>query len=241
MARAKTTKRTANKEVKATKVIRYDKNGVPTTKDDRIAYFLAKQGLHGAVMTYGNAKLPQTTLIFNHTTATECPSIEFCPYVKHCYARRDERNYTNYRKRNERNREWFKTATIEDIKEVFRLYIREASRNHKVQTVRLNEAGDFADQTAVEKFNVISEWLKSEYDITTYAYTCRIDLDFTNKKFILNASRPEINNFDRQFKCTPKDEFKQLTKKDIKCYGDCKLCRICYQTKFKGIVHCEQH
>lgn len=240
MAKVKTAK--AKKvTVKKEKVIRYDKNGVPTAKDARKAWFLAKYGLHGAVMTYGNSKLPKSTLIFNHTTATECPSKEFCPYVKQCYARRDERNYKNYRFRNERNREWFKTATIDDLKAVLGMYIKEASKNNPVKTVRLNEAGDFANQEAIEKFNIISEWLKQEHNITVYAYTCRRDLDFTNRKFILNASIPEINSFDRQFRCTPKEEFKQLTKKDVKCFGDCKLCRICYQNKFKGVVYCEQH
>lgn len=211
------------------------------TKEVRMTEVLNKLGLTGAVMSYGNSKLPKSTLIFNHSTATECPSMEFCPYVKECYARRSERIYKAYRERNTRNREWFKTATIEQLKELFALYIREASKNFPVKNVRLNEAGDFESQEAIEKFNIISTWLKETYNISVYAYSCREDLDFRNRTFILNSSSDKVNSFDRRFKCTPKEEYKSLTKKDVKCYGDCRICRICSQNKFKGIVYCEQH
>lgn len=211
------------------------------TKLDRIKAVLETKGLTGQVLTYGNAKLPKNTLIFNHTTATDCPSKEFCPYVKQCYARRDERMYKAYKARNQRNADWFKTASLQDLKDVFAIYIQEASKNFPITTVRLNEAGDFLDQKAIETFNLLSTWLKETYNITVYAYTCRIDLDFSKRTFLLNASRTEVNSYDRHFKCTPTKEFKELTKKDVKCYGDCKLCRICYQNKFKGIVYCQEH
>lgn len=214
---------------------------VANTKAVRMTTVLNKLGLTGSVMTYGNAKLPKTTLIFNHSCATECPSMEFCPYVKQCYARRDERLYKAYKARNMRNRDWFKTASIEDIKELFSLYIREASKNYPIKNVRLNEAGDFESQEAIEKFNIISTWLKETYNISVYAYSCREDLDFSGRTFILNSSSDKLNSYDRRFKCTPKKEYALLSKKDVKCYGDCRICRICSQSKYKGIIYCEEH
>ncbi|MGL5689732.1 MAG: GP88 family protein [Bacteroidales bacterium] len=202
---------------------------------------LEKLGLYGTVVSFGNIKLPKSTMIFNMSTATNCPSMDFCTYVKVCYARRMERIYKMYKKRNERNYEWFQHATVDDLKTLFKLYIEFAPKSNPIKQLRLNEAGDFINQDAVDKFSIVATWLKEEYNIITYAYSCRIDLDFSKRTFILNASHSEINSYDRMFKCTPKTEYKKLTKTDVKCYGDCKRCKICYQDKYKGIVYCLEH
>ena len=131
-----------------------------TVKQDRIDFIQDKQGLTGKVMVYGNSKLPKTTLVFNHTTATDCPSKEFCKHRDVCYALKCERLYTKYLARNKRNFEWFKNASLSEIKDIFDLYIREAPKNNPIKTVRLNEAGDFYNQEAVEKFNHIATYLK---------------------------------------------------------------------------------
>ena len=54
----------------------------------------------GAMYTYGNAKLPDDTLVINFTTAHRCPAWEECLVGYACYARGSEHNYEGLHKKN---------------------------------------------------------------------------------------------------------------------------------------------
>lgn len=110
----------------------------------------------------------------------------------------------------------------------------------QIKYVRLNEAGDFPNQQSIDRWDKIGRWLYKIFNIKTYCYTCREDLNFNNVHFIVNSSSPRIKT-DRLFLCTDKDKFKLLPKDVVKCMGNCRICNLCYESNYKGIIYCKQH
>ena len=78
----------------------------------------------GQVFTYGNSKLPKSTLIVNLSSAENCPSRKrgLCEIEDKCYARKCERIYPNYKKKNLIVEGWFNSASDEDIIDNGRLF-----------------------------------------------------------------------------------------------------------------------
>jgi hypothetical protein len=111
----------------------------------------------------------------------------------------------------------------------------------KIKYLRLNEAGDFPDQRSVNRWSMLSDWLNDKYGIKVYCYTCRLDLDFSKATFAVNGSNEEINNAKRFFICVDKDEYESLPEHSVTCKGNCRLCKLCYDSKYKGVIYCKQH
>lgn len=192
------------------------------------------------VFSYGNSKLPAETLIVNLTSAHNCPSekLGFCKCANVCYAKKCERIYKAYLNKNLTLEKLVQSWTIADWKDILRVYIQNAPKS--IKYVRLNEAGDFPSQEMVDIFNELSNWLYGTFNIKTYCYTAREDLDFSNAYFAVNASSQNIKA-NRYFLCTDKQIFDNLPNYTIKCKGDCKKCSICYDSNYKGIIYCKQH
>ena len=89
-------------------------------------------------------------------------------------------------------------------------------------------------------FFQIEMFINEAFNIKTYCYTAREDLDFSNVYFAVNASSQNIKA-NRYFLCTDKQTFDNLPNRTIKCKGDCKKCSICYDSNYKGIIYCKQH
>ena len=193
------------------------------------------------VFSYGNKKLPAETLIVNITSATNCPSerFGFCRCSKVCYAKKCERIYKAYKQKNELIESFMYLWDDKDIKAFLLRYILYAPI--KIKYVRLNEAGDFPDQQSVNRWSNIANWLCKVFNIKTYCYTCREDLDFTDVNFVVNSSSLNIKNADRWFICADKKQFDQLPPKTVKCPGNCRNCKLCYDSKYHGIIYCRQH
>ena len=99
----------------------------------------------GQVFSYGNSKLPKSTLIVNLSSAENCPSRKrgLCEIEDKCYARKCERIYPNYKKKNLIVEEWFNSASDDDIINFMDYSIEDAPV--KVIYCRLYEAGDCRD------------------------------------------------------------------------------------------------
>lgn len=110
----------------------------------------------------------------------------------------------------------------------------------KIKYVRLNEAGDFPNQQSVDRWSRIGRWLYKVFGIKTYCYTCREDLNFKGVNFIVNASSPKIKAH-RWFFCIDRNKFNQLPKESVKCNGNCRNCKLCYDSKYQGVIYCKQH
>ena len=193
------------------------------------------------LFSYGNSKLPKHTLIVNITSATNCPSAKlgFCQHVKVCYALKCERIYKAYKNKNLIVEQWMKNWSYENLIELLTSYIENAST--KIKYIRINEAGDFPHQESVILWERIAKYFSIKKNIKTYGYTCREDLDFSSCKYlIVNSSSYKIKA-KRYFMCVDKSTFEQLTIKDIKCRGNCRICKLCYDSPYVGTIYCRQH
>lgn len=192
------------------------------------------------VFSYGNRKLPAETLIVNITSAQNCPSdkLGLCEISNVCYAKKCERIYKNYLAKNLTIERWMQLWSDEQLKEILTVYIQNAP--HTIKYIRLNEAGDFLDQESVNRWSNIAEWAFNTFNIKTYCYTCREDLDFSDVKFSVNGSKPSINS-DRHFICLNVNDFRNLPKGTVVCKADCKICKLCYDSNYKGVIYCKQH
>lgn len=192
------------------------------------------------VFSYGNRKLPKETLVVNITSAANCPSekLGFCRCSKVCYAKKCERIYKAYLHKNELIESYMYLWTDDDLKEMLMYYILYSPV--QIKYVRLNEAGDFPNQQSVDRWSNIGRWLHKVFGIKTYCYTCREDLNFKGVHFIVNSSSPNIKAH-RWFFCVDKTQFEQLPQNAIICKGDCNKCKLCYDSKYQGIIYCKQH
>ena len=166
---------------------------------------------NGQVFSYGNSKLPKSTLIVNLSSAENCPSRKrgLCEIEDKCYARKCERIYPNYKKKNLIVEEWFNSASDNDIIDLMNAYIEDAPE--KIKLCRLNEAGDFRDQKQVRQMNRVAKHFKKTRGIRTYTYTSCSDLDFSKAdSIVVNGSRPDVKGAVREYKCLPRREYDQM-------------------------------
>lgn len=192
------------------------------------------------VFSYGNSKLPKETLIVNITSAQNCPSdkLGLCNCSKVCYAKKCERIYKNYLNKNLMVESYMCLWSDSELKELLEVYIKESPI--KIKYIRLNEAGDFPHQESVDRWNILSKYFYDNYKIKTYCYTCRNDLDFSNVNFQVNGSRLDIKS-NRHFICIDKKSLSLMPAHTIVCKGNCHICKLCYDSNYKGIIYCQQH
>ena len=139
------------------------------------------------VYSIGNLKLSTNTLIFNLTSAKDCPSKQkgLCKVCKICYARKSELRFPKvlaYRDR--QTKYWDLHNTIEICGDMHRIL----KKRPYIRFLRYNEAGDFRNQLDVDKLSDIAGFIKRNYDVVTYGYTARSDLDFSKAQFIVRGS-----------------------------------------------------
>jgi hypothetical protein len=177
------------------------------------------------LFSIGNRKLGKDTMIFNLTSATDCPSKKkgLCKVGSACYAMKAERRYKNTLPYRTRQQEFWKQGSVNQFIKQFTL---EKTKN--IKYLRINEAGDFISQKDIERLDKIAKKIKELYGIKTYTYSARKDLDFSNVSFVINGSSWMADN---EFRYIPKNKI--YTGKFI-CPGDCKICNLCKEKR--GIV-----
>ena len=198
--------------------------------------------VRGKVFSYGNKKLPASTMIFNLTTAKNCPS-KLCKVAEFCYAKKGENRYVEVFLRNLRNKIMLENISLKDFMKLLELYIEYAPM--KIKNIRLSEEGDFMSLKYVKIANDIAGHIKAKYGITTTIYTAK-PYDYGNfENLIVNASLPQIKNPTRYFFAKKEKELKELgvnlNGKGIQyndevghyfvCTCECRLCGFCYRTK----------
>lgn len=184
------------------------------------------------IIKWGNHKLGDDTAIFNMTTALECPARKkgMCDVVNRgikCYAEKAEIQYKNvvpaFRKKQKR---WWDETPKEEILEKFAIKIKR--RRKKTRYLRFNEAGDFKSQEDVDKLSYVAAGLKP-LGITTYGYSARKDLDFSNAKFLCKGSSHDKGNNGKTIvieKDEPVPDGYFLCPGGIKGCAKCNLCKI---------------
>lgn len=174
------------------------------------------------VFSWGNKKLPKTTAIFNITTALGCPAntknlCQLANPEKECYAMKAERRYPVVLPYRKRQFQFWKHNTAQQF--VTKL-IQEKCRK-VLNKLRLNEAGDFKNQEDISKAEQVASILYNKFNVVTYCYTARRDLDFTIRKhLIVNGSGFMVDN---KFIVT----YNKNLSTGIICGGDCRVCSMC--------------
>jgi hypothetical protein len=181
------------------------------------------------LVSRGNSKLHTDTLIFNITSATNCPSkrLGLCQIPDNCYALRPEKRWKEtlpYRER--QTKDWDSKSAFELASEL----AYEISRHFKpkIKYVRFSEAGDFRDQQDIEKLKQIAKLLPS---VIFYGYTARSDLNYNDRpnNLIINGSGFMLDN---SFTVIPKQD---KDKHPIVCSSDCENCMLCKEKEYKDI------
>lgn len=187
-------------------------------------------------VSFGNKKLPKSTLIFNLPAVITCPlRTKFCEV--NCYALKAERQYKHVVLQ---ARQWnldkvqqgqFKRLMIEVIE----------TRYDKIKQVRIHESGDFYNQAYLNDwFEVAREFPK----LTFYAYTKSFQLNFSKKpaNFVLIASLDDTTNFRRiklyneQKECFDNAFIVVDRHAEADCIGDCSKCSRCWTQKGQTIT-----
>ena len=202
-------------------------------------------GIVGKTFSFGNSKLPPSTMIINITSARNCPSMKNCKVknkLGNCYG---QEIYPDVLLRNMRNEFTLPYLSGNDILKLLELYIENAPI--KIHDIRISEDGDFRNQGEVNFCDKIAGHLKAKYGISTTVYTNAITLDFSGvKNMIINASSKAIRGATRYFIATPESVMANIPATNevsyridargkrepfFRCCGDCYICRFCYNTR----------
>lgn len=204
----------------------------------------------------GNRKLGHDTAIINVTSATSCPSrtLGLCSIGNKCYAMKAERLYPGCRPFRDRQSSAWDSETpqqivdsiMEAVERSRRLYgpgMPRADPSKVIKYVRLSEAGDFKNQTDVDKANTIAALLGAE-GITMYGYTARRDLDFTqvklNPHFVMQGTKFMIDNeFNPTTDPALLDPTTSAAGAEI-CDGKCPTCNKC-KVKNNKVIYIKIH
>jgi hypothetical protein len=90
----------------------------------------------------------------------------------------------------------------------------------KARYLRFSESGDFKCQNDIAKMDYIAKMIKP-YGITTYGYTARRDLDYSNvENMIVNGTGFMISNRIKLVK-----EYNDSMV--LQCKSDCRVCDYC--------------
>lgn len=167
----------------------------------------------------GNKKIGKDTLIFNMSSATDCPSRNrgLCNIEGgKCYAMKAEKTWPQvlpYRR--EQGLYWSSHSSSEIAADIRAVMSR---KNNPIKYVRFSEAGDFDVQLDVEKMKDVARKIP---EVQFYGYTARRDLSFDNlpDNMVVNGSGFMVSNMFTALK--------DMATAEIQCPGDCRECDLC--------------
>ncbi len=186
----------------------------------------------------GNHKLPNTTAIFNLSSATDCPSrkLNLCKAIINgktiCYALKAEKRFPYALPYRKRQAMFWKRTVAKKFSEQF-LALNDRKKN-KFTALRFNESGDFYSQSSLDKAENIATELK-KYNIKCYCYTSRSDLNFSKvRNLIVSGSGFRKDGVKNEFRIIGKHE--EIPPGYALCPMSCKKCNRCQKVGMKTVV-----
>ena len=179
------------------------------------------------MFSFGNSKLPKSTMIFNMGTSKYCPSktLGLCKVADKCYAQKSEVMYKPVLPYRKRQQIFWLTNDAETIWQAFDKAI--SRKRNKPDLFRFSESGDFWGQDCVDKMDYVAGKLYNKYGIISYGFTARSDLDFSNvQHFFVKGSSHDNGNNGRAVVIAKKED---LPAGYRLCPGSCKTCNACSQ------------
>jgi len=197
------------------------------------------------LVSFGNKKLPKSTMIFNMSSAMECSdALGLCAVSEICYAKKAERMYPQVKPYRDRQADyWLNNSACDILLDMIEVM---KSKRIDITKLRFNEAGDFHSQSCVEKAEYIA-WQLSLHGVRVYCYTARRDLDFSAcKHLIVNGSNFKTEGVKRSFTAMTPRQIRQLQTSNVSgllgdavvniCPMDCTICALCASNSKKDIV-----
>lgn len=186
----------------------------------------------------GNKKIPNTTAIFNMSSAHDCPSkkLGLCKAAAcgvKCYAIKSEvASRPLVQPYRERQRDFWLSTSAESFAVQFLLI--NALRRVTFNALRFNEAGDFHSQECLDKAEKIARILKP-YGVTCYCYTSRDDLDYHRLEALkVSGSGFKKDGVVNVFQIIDREEDKP--KGYGLCPQDCRACDRCLKAGLRTAI-----
>jgi len=169
----------------------------------------------------GNLKLGKDTAIFNIGPAKTCAAdrLGLCKVSDICYAKKIENFRPHSLAYKLRQAKIWDQATFKQIA----MAIGTKHRPGTIKYFRFNESGDFRNQSDVAKMRRVAKYLYDNYDIITYGYTARLDLELPSglDYFVITLSGEYFQGFNSFM---PVDKF---TGVNLECGTNCRVCDYC--------------
>lgn len=182
-------------------------------------------------VTFGNAKLPETTAIVSCGTWFNCPGRTegFCNLATKCYDKCREvmsHKITKFRLEEEIA---FRALTAKEIADsiIIQIKLHNAKPSTKnIKQIRWNEVGELRNQNDLNKMVEISNILYKELSIKSYTYTHNkyLNFDIERPYLTINGSGFMVDN---EYRVLPKDEVSKVKEKHFDCDCDCTKCNVC--------------
>lgn len=182
-------------------------------------------------VTFGNAKLPESTAIVSCGTWFNCPGRTegFCPLATICYDKCREvmsHKITKFRLEEEIA---FRALTPKEIAEsiIKQIKIHNAKEsNTKIKQIRWNEVGELRNQEDLNKMVEVSNIVFNELNIESYTYTHNkyLNFDIDRPHLTINGSNFMVDN---EYRVLPAEEINKIQKSFFSCDCDCKKCNVC--------------
>jgi hypothetical protein len=186
-------------------------------------------------VSFGNKKLPRSTMIFNIPARVTCPGrTAFCEGA--CYALKAERMYKAVLPARQGNFEETRKASF-----AFDMAALVRRHRHKVHQVRIHESGDFYSQAYLEKWYHVCQ---DNPGTAFYAYTKSFHLNYWGKPSNLVL----IASFDKSTRDQDRERYRERKrffsntfsivdrKAPASCVQDCTICSTCWTGKGHNIT-----
>ena len=184
-------------------------------------------------VSFGNLKLPETTMIVNLGTWFNCPGRKdgFCDICVKCYDKHPEVMYKDRTIGRLEQEIFWRACTAEEFTKALlnQIEIRNNStRKYKIKQIRWSEVGDLRNQNDYQKLLEVTTLIGEMTGLHSYIYTHNKDIQFYDKN-----SRPYLtvngSNFmvDNEYRVVQKDTRKLITEPHYNCDCDCRLCNAC--------------
>lgn len=184
-------------------------------------------------VTFGNLKLPETTMIVNMGTWFNCPGRKegFCEICVECYDKHPEVMYKSRTIGRLEQEIFWRASTAEEFAKALLNQIEiknNSTRKYKVKQIRWNEVGELRDQKDYDKLIEVTQIIGEKTGLHSYIYTHNKELDFYDKE-----DRPYLtvngSNFmvDNEYRVVPKDTRHLIKEPHFNCDCDCRLCNAC--------------
>lgn len=205
-------------------------------------------GENGLVISVGNDKIGEDTLICDVSCALDCYCRlkGYCDITSDCYALALEKFRVGKLLKNVLSASrWLSTSLSEKI-DSFEELVKKG--NGSVKYIRFNAYGDFFDLESLKTAFTIANYFYREYGIRTYFYTHNKELESYIIKhyakddyFVCNFSYP-VDNEKQTIAVEIKDIRKYLNDdRYIICIGECHYCPYCKMAHLDKIIVFVKH